>query len=62
MQPGEFWDTTPHDFWLEFDMRYKTQANLTKAAQRPGQATADDFAFAREVHRKKKAAAKAAKA
>lgn len=50
MQPSEFWALSPHDFWLEADMRIE----VTQRAA--GKATESDFAYARELHRKKKEA------
>jgi hypothetical protein len=56
MQPGEFWSITPYDFWLEYDMRLDAIEAQERAIKRGrGEATDEDFAFARQVHEAKKA-------
>ena len=36
MQPSEFWNLSPTEFWWEFDMKIKQNKKLDEIRERPG--------------------------
>lgn len=54
MQPNEFWDLSPQEWWWEFDFKFRSQkAVKDQMARSSGKPTEAEWAEARKLHKEK---------